>query len=139
MHKALGGCWETHMTTSSNQSLSSLIRSYRRQIQQAERLKRKSDQIMEQLKHLNAEYNQKKQECTNIKNLIDHCVITGESPAEALLKHTPEQIRKTAEENEYTHTGSRVFTIDHTHTMMGSGSAISIGTHNTIDLSQNYP
>lgn len=127
------------MTTNSNQSLSSLIRSYRRQIQQAERLKRKSDQIMDQLQSIHTEYNQKKQECTNIKNLIDHCVITGESPAEALLKHTPEQIRKTAEENEYTHTGSRVFTIDHTHTMMGSGSAISIGTHNTIDLSQNYP
>jgi hypothetical protein len=68
-------------------SLNALIRSYRRDLKKREQLTTAIKELQEQILPLD-------DQIKNTKKLIDHCVRTGESPLEATLRHTQEQLSK---------------------------------------------
>ena len=78
-------------------TLNQLTKKYRSQILSKSKLQEQINSLREQERALQSQVYAISQEIDFTKSLIDYCVLTGESPAEALLKNTKEQIRSTIE------------------------------------------
>lgn len=75
-------------------TLAQAAQSYRQQLQQIKKHEQLIQKTRADLKQLQDAAVKKTHELNKLKQLIDYCVITGESPAEAILKNTPEQIQQ---------------------------------------------
>lgn len=80
-------------------SLNALIRSYRRVIKQRAKCDRSIKELQEKIKLLHKEQQQLDDQISHTKKLIDHCIRTGETPMEATLMHTREQLSKDPDHN----------------------------------------
>lgn len=74
------------------QTLAQAAKAYQNLCKQVHRLDSEMDKVRQQHHQLRNQKNKIQDELRTLKNLIDHCVITGESPSQALLSHTREQI-----------------------------------------------
>ena len=74
-------------------SLNGLIKDYRKKMIRAEKHRDKMTALEQKMEALNQEHFKQKTELSQIKDLIDWCILSGEQPAEAALKHTSDQIR----------------------------------------------
>ena len=76
-------------------TLNQLTKKYRSQIRSKMKIQEQINDLRQQERALQDKGNALGKEIDFTKNLIDYCVLTGETPAEALLKNTKEQIRST--------------------------------------------
>lgn len=76
-------------------TLHQLSRQYRQQLAHKKKLR---DQVLDlkiKVDDINRAIEQLNRQLASTKVLIDYCVVTGESPAEAILRNTHEQIQQT--------------------------------------------
>jgi seryl-tRNA synthetase len=78
-------------------TLSGLIRSYRKQIKQRDLVQKRMQALDAERKQLEKQAREIYNECGKTKQLIDWCIHSGESPVEAQLKHTAEQVAQELE------------------------------------------
>jgi hypothetical protein len=76
-------------------TLNQLTKKYRSQIRSKMKIQEQINDLRQQERALQDKGNALGKEMDFTKTLIDYCVLTGETPAEALLKNTKEQIRST--------------------------------------------
>jgi hypothetical protein len=76
-------------------TLNQLTKKYRSQIRSKMKIQEQINDLRQQERDLVAKGHSLGKEIDFTKSLIDYCVLTGETPAEALLKNTKEQIRST--------------------------------------------
>lgn len=78
-------------------TLSGLIRAYRKQIKQRDLVQKRMQELDAERKQLEKQAREIYAECGKTKQLIDWCIHSGESPVEAQLKHTAEQVAQELE------------------------------------------
>lgn len=76
-------------------TLHQLAKKYRKQIDHKSKIQEQITSLREQERVLQDQVYTITKDMEFTKTLIDYCVLTGESPTEALLKNTREQIRNT--------------------------------------------
>ena len=74
-------------------TLAEAIKCYRKQRKKMARAQRRMDQLDAQIQALQKIQAEDRNENLKLKELIDYCIVTGESPAEASLKNTRAQMR----------------------------------------------
>jgi hypothetical protein len=73
-------------------TINQAIRRYRALCQARSSLNAKEDKLREKMTELRTLHQKKTAEIKKLRQVIDYCVITGQSPTQALLSNTPEQI-----------------------------------------------
>ena len=74
-------------------TLSGLIKEYQRNIKMREQILDKIKNLDEKRLEMSQQAQEQHKECDRLKRLIDWCIHSGESPVEAQLKHTADQVK----------------------------------------------
>ena len=80
-------------------TLAQAVKQYQKLHKESKNLEAAMQKVQQQHHELKNYKNKKYEQMRSLKNLIDHCVITGESPSQALLSHTAEQIETSVQEH----------------------------------------
>jgi hypothetical protein len=118
-------------------TLNSLIKEFRKKIKQAHIHQSRITHLEQKREAMNLQQHKRNSEIAQMKELIDWCVLTGEQPTEALLKHTREQMRKQLGSGTVYNMSSIAGAASVYNTMVGhSGvSATTLTPHSTLTLS----
>lgn len=129
-------------------TLSGLIKEYQRNIKMREQILDKIKNLDEKRLEMSQQAQEQHKECDRLKRLIDWCIHSGESPVEAQLKHTADQVKDLLREKEknplfnnmhnitsntYNHLSNHAHTITVTHDphkglVSGTALASNMGT-----------
>ena len=74
-------------------TLNQLARHYRQLCKAPARIDQQSRKLKEQLQQLSSQKQSLVAEIDRTKTLLDYCIVSGESPAQAALSHTTEQLQ----------------------------------------------
>jgi len=116
-------------------TLNSLIKEFRKKIKQANSHQSRITNLEQKREAMNQQQHQRNSEIAQMKELIDWCVLTGEQPTEAVLKHTREQMRNQLRSGTVYNMPSIAGAGWHA-TMVGhSGASTPMGSQSTLTLS----
>jgi hypothetical protein len=102
-------------------TITQMAHKYRKLCKQVQQADAKILKVKQQAQQLNQIRNQIIQEMEHLRVLLDHCVVTGESPVQAQLSHTHTQMHVKVSEHR------RQFRMDDYY-FTSSGSTVTLGT-----------